>query len=147
MDVLYVQMTPWHGLIADMVRCKSLSICCLLTTHTTYCPSSLYLFTASVFRSYKCYCRVQCCWSHAHTKKCLVFVAEKGIFGRPCLLRWKLGVADRGGSVDEKSIVAQSPAAIWRYAKDPFTPRPTGPIDPIPSGQRATPDRCVFLPD
>ena len=32
------KITPWHGQItvADMVRCKPLSICCLLTTHTTY---------------------------------------------------------------------------------------------------------------
>jgi hypothetical protein len=39
-------------------------------------------------------------------------------------------------------LTNQSPAAVWRYARDPFTPRPTEPIDPS-----AQPDRCIFLPD
>lgn len=102
-----MQMTPWHELIADMVRCKSLSICCLLTPHTTtyILRSSLYLFTASVFRATNATAEYSVVGqTRTQRKASSSWLKRAFLAGLAFSVRWQLiGVADREASVDEKS--------------------------------------------
>jgi hypothetical protein len=64
------------------------------------------------------------------------FVAEKGIFGRACFLRWQVGVAARGTSVDSKQLI--------RGRKYLALPTRTGETSRGPVGQMDSAGPAVF---